>query len=330
MRVFMTGFNRPIVLRMATFNLVYGEWREYEQALYTGKSPDVSGTVSVSAVNFEENNEKQPVNYVIPPGISRVVDPGQQQLLQNNEQALAMTIEQLASGDARAVYKNTNLDLRRYKHLQMFTHANALPGDKTLEDGQTSLFIRLGSDYKNNFYEYEIPLEVTPEGYYANSNAGARAVWPSSNMLDIDLSLFTSLKRNRNKQKSLGIVGYNQLYTEYDPDKPKNKISVMGNPSLGEVRTIMIGVRNNSRAVKSVEVWANELRLQQFSNKGGWAAQSSLNLQLSDFATVNLSGHLETEGFGGLEESVSQRRNDNLYQYSITTNLEAGRFLPEK
>lgn len=330
MRVFMTGFNRPIVLRMATFNLVYGEWREYEQALYTGKSPDVSGTISVSAVNFEENNEKQPVNYVIPPGISRVVDPGQQQLLQNNEQALAMTIEQLASGDARAVYKNTNLDLRRYKHLQMFTHANALPGDKTLEDGQTSLFIRLGSDYKNNFYEYEIPLEVTPEGYYANSNAGARAVWPSSNMLDIDLSLFTSLKRNRNKQKSLGIVGYNQLYTEYDPDKPKNKISVMGNPSLGEVRTIMIGVRNNSRAVKSVEVWANELRLQQFSNKGGWAAQSSLNLQLSDFATVNLSGHLETEGFGGLEESVSQRRNDNLYQYSITTNLEAGRFLPEK
>lgn len=330
MRVFMTGFNRPIVLRMATFNLVYGEWREYEQALYTGKSPDASGTVSVSAVNFEENNEKQPVNYVIPPGISRVVDPGQQQLLQNNEQALAMTIEQLASGDARAVYKNTNLDLRRYKHLQMFTHANALPGDKTLEDGQTSLFIRLGSDYKNNFYEYEIPLEVTPEGYYANSNAGARAVWPSSNMLDIDLSLFTSLKRNRNKQKSLGIVGYNQLYTEYDPDKPKNKISVMGNPSLGEVRTIMIGVRNNSRAVKSVEVWANELRLQQFSNKGGWAAQSSLNLQLSDFATVNLSGHLETEGFGGLEESVSQRRNDNLYQYSITTNLEAGRFLPEK
>ena len=328
MRTFMTGFRNPVVLRLATFDLVYGEWREYEQALYAGKSPDVSGTVSVSAVNFEENNEKQPVNYVIPPGISRVVDPGQEQLLQNNEQALSMVIENLASGDSRAVYKNLNLDLRRYKHLQMFAHANSLPGDQSLEDGQTSLFIRLGSDYKNNFYEYEIPLEVTPAGLYANSDAGARMVWPVSNMLDIDLSLFTSAKRTRNKQKSLGLTSFGQLYTEYDGERPKNKISVMGNPSLGEVRTIMIGVRNNSRSLKSVEVWANELRLQQFSNKGGWAAQTALNLQLSDLATVNFSGHMETEGFGGLEESVSQRRNDNLYQFSVTTNVELGRFLP--
>ena len=330
MRMFMTGFANPVVLRMATLDLVYGEWREYEQGLYAGATPDVSGNISVSAVNFEENNEKQPVNYVIPPGISRVIDPGQDQLLQNNEQALSMVIKHLASGDARAVYKNTTLDLRRYKHLQMYAHANRLPGEQTLEDGQTSLFLRVGSDYKNNFYEYEIPLTVTPDGLYANSEAGSRMVWPENNMLDIDLSLFTNLKRNRNKQKALGLANYGQLYTEYDPDKPKNKISVMGNPSLGEVRTIMIGVRNNSRSVKSVEVWANELRLQQFSNNGGWAAQTTLNLQLSDLATVNFSGHLETEGFGGLEESVSQRRDDNLYQFSVTTNLEAGRFLPEK
>lgn len=330
MRMFMTGFENPVVLRLATLDLVHGEWRGYEQALYAGKSPDVSGSMSISAVNFEENNEKLPVNYVIPPGISRVIDPGQSQVLQNNEQALSITVKNLASGDARAVYKNTSLDLRRYKHLQMFAHANSLPEDNTLEDGQTSLFIRLGSDYKNNFYEYEIPLTITPEGKYAQSDAGARAVWPEKNMLDIDLSLLTATKKNRNKQKALGLANYAELYSEYDPDKPTNKISVMGNPSLGEVRTIMIGVRNNSRSVKSVEVWANELRLQQFSNKGGWAAKSSLNLQMSDVATVNLSGHIETDGFGGLEESVSQRRDDNLYQYSITTNLELGKFLPEK
>ncbi len=330
MRVFMTGFDRPVVLRFCTFNLVHGEWRNYEQALYAGKAPDVSGNLSLSAVNFEENNEKEPVNYVIPPGISRVIDPGQEQILQDNEQALAMTVENLASGDARAVYKNTTLDLRRYKHLQMFTHANRLPGDESLEDGQTSLFIRLGSDYRSNFYEYEIPLKVTPAGQYSNSGTGPLAVWPEENMLDIDLTVLTNAKKNRNKQKSLGLASYAQLYSEYDADKPNNKISVMGNPSLGEVRTIMIGVRNNSRSVKSVEVWANELRLQEFSNKGGWAAQSTLNLQLSDVATVNLRGHIETDGFGGLEESVGQRRDDNLYEYSVTTNVEAGRFLPEK
>lgn len=330
MRMFMTGFEKPVVLRMATLNLVHGEWRSYEQALYQGKAPEASGTLEVSAVNFEENNAKEPVNYIMPPGISRVVDPGQTQILQNNEQALSLTVKQLGSGDARAVYKNTNLDLRRYKHLQMFTHANSLIGEAPVEDGQASIFIRLGSDYKNNFYEYEIPLRITPDGKYADNTSSARIVWPDDNMLDIDLSLLTQAKTNRNKQKALGLTSYNKLYSEYDANKPANKISVMGNPSLGEVRTIMIGVRNNSRTIQNVEVWANELRLQQFTNKGGWAAQSQLNIQLSDLATVNLTGHIETEGFGGLEETVSQRRDNNLYEYSVTTNVNAGKFLPEK
>lgn len=330
MRMFLTNFRNPVVLRFATLNLVRGEWRNYEQALYTGQAPATSGQLSVAAVNFEENTDKTPVNYVIPPGISRVVDPGQSQILQENEQALAMTVTDLASGDARAVYKNTSLDLRRYKHLQMFVHANALPEDASLENGQTSLFIRLGSDYKSNFYEYEIPLTLTPEGSYPQSATGAQAVWPEENMLDIDLSKLTDIKKNRNKQKALGLTSYGKLYSEYDGDKPNNKISIMGNPTLGEVRTIMIGVRNNSRATKSVEVWANELRLQEFSNSGGWAAQGNLSIQLSDFASLNMSGHLETAGFGGLEESVSQRRQDNLYQYNVTTNVEMGRFFPDK
>ncbi len=330
MRMYMTGFAEPVVLRFATLNLVHGEWRSYEQALYQGKAPEASGTLEVSAVNFEENNEKEPVNYIMPPGISRVQDPGQTQILQNNEQALSLVVKQLASGDARAVYKNTNLDLRRYKHLQMFTHANSLIGQNAVEDGQTSIFIRLGSDYKSNFYEYEIPLKITPAAHYADNTANARIVWPQDNMLDIDLNILTNAKNNRNKQKALGLASFAKLYSEYDASRPANKVSVMGNPSLGDVRTIMIGVRNNSRTTQYVEVWANELRLQQFTNKGGWAAQSQLNLQLSDLASVNLSGHIETEGFGGLEETVSQRRNDNLYEYSVTTNVDAGKILPDK
>ena len=329
MRMFMTGFNQPAVLRLATLNLVRGEWRDYEQPLYTTGLGGQSGQMVVSAVNFEENNEKTPVNYVLPPGISRSLEPGQEQVLENNEQALSLTIKDLSSGDARAVYKNTQLDLRRYKHLQLFVHANALPGDKDLTDGQMSLFVRLGSDYKNNFYEYEIPLTLTPEGRYGGE-VGRGAVWPQENMLDVDLDLFTHLKANRNRKKAQGTAAFTQLFSEYDPHRPQNQVSVQGNPSLGEVRTIMIGVRNNSRAPRSVEVWANELRLQDFSNQGGWAAQSQLNVQLSDLATVNLSGHIETNGFGGLEETVSQRRNDDLSQFSITTNVDAGKLLPEK
>ncbi|MBF1069571.1 MAG: cell surface protein SprA, partial [Prevotellaceae bacterium] len=327
MRMFMTGFDQPIVLRFATLSLVRGEWRDYRQALYQNVPAASSGQLVVSAVNFEENNDKQPVNYVLPPGISRAIEPGQDQVLQNNEQALSLTVKELGSGDARAVYKNTHLDLRRYKHLQLFVHANALPGDKDLEDGQVSLFLRLGSDYKNNFYEYEIPLVLTPEGRYTGSS-GRRSVWPTDNMIDIDLEQLTHVKKARNRQRASGLASYNTIYNEYDPQRPKNKISVQGNPSLGEVRTVMIGLRNNSRSVRSIEVWANELRLQDFANKGGWAAQSQLNIQLADLANINVSGHAETNGFGGLEETVSQRRDDDLYQYSVTTNLDAGKLLP--
>ena len=330
MRMFLTGFSEPVLLRFGTLNLVRGEWRAYEQPLYTGEVGDGSGTLAVSSVSFEENAEKSPVNYVIPPGISRVLQNGSDQILENDEQALALTVENLASGDARAVYKNTSIDLRNYRHLQMYAHANALTGDYDLQDGQMSVFLRLGTDFKSNFYEYEVPLTLTPEGRYTQGPQGARAVWPEANMLEIDFDRLIAVKRNRNLEKSRGQASYGQVYSEYDPQKPEAKISVMGNPSLGDVRVIMIGVRNNSRSVRSVEVWANELRLQHYANDGGWAARAQLNVQLSDFASVNLTGHVETEGFGGLEETVTQRRNDNLTEYTVTTNVQLGKLFPEK
>ena len=331
MRMYLTNFEKPVVLRFATLELARGEWRTYEQNLYNGEAPAVSGTMDVAAVNYEENNEKKPVNYVIPPGISRVVDPNESQLLEQNEQALQMVVKNLASGDARAVYKNLSLDLRKYKHIQMFVHANSLVGDNTLADDATSLFIRLGSDYKSNFYEYEIPLKLTAEGQYDRySTSARRIVWPEENMLDINLTKFTDLKRERNRQKSEGQASYAQPFSSYDTDRPKNKISVVGNPSLGEIHTMMIGVRNNSRQISSVEVWVNELRLQHYTNKGGWAAKGNLNVQLSDLGTFNLGGHIETDGFGGVEDRVAQRRDDNLYEYDMSMNVDLGRFLPEK
>lgn len=330
MRVYMTGFERPIVVRLANMDLVRGEWRNYTQTLYTGDKPSVSGTLVPSAVNIEENNNKEPVNYVLPPGITRILSPEQRQLQQQNEQALCLTVENLANGDARAVYKTMNLDLRHYRHLQMFIHANALKGDTQLQDNQMSVFLRLGSDYKSNYYEYEIPLTLTPEGHYDTyTTQGCKAVWPEDNMLDIDFSVFTNLKHERNKEKALGNASYTQLFYTYDEERPNNKISIIGNPSLGEVKTMMIGVRNNGRQTGNVEVWVNELRMQDYSNEGGWAAQGNLNVQLSDFGSVNVTGHVETAGFGGLEEGVNERRDDNLYEWSITTQFQLGKLFPE-
>ena len=331
MRLYMTGFEKPIVVRLANLDLVEGDWRTYTQTLYTGEKPSVSGTIVPSAVNIEENNDKTPVNYVLPPGITRVLDPSQPQLSQENEQALALTVENLASGDARAVYRTMNMDFRNYKHLQMFVHANAMEGDTELKDDQMSLFIRMGSDYKSNYYEYEIPLKLTPAGHYDTYTIqGCKAVWPEENMLDIDFSTFTGLKHERNKAKANGTASFTQLYYAYDSNRPNNKVSIIGNPSLGEVKTMMIGVRNNGRRTGNVEVWVNELRMQDYSNEGGWAAQGNLNVQMSDLGSVNVTGHIETAGFGGLEDKVNQRRNDNLYEWSITTQFELGKFFPEK
>lgn len=331
MRMFLTDFEESVILRFASLDLVRGEWRNYTQSLNDGETTGVTGTLTASAINIEENNEKTPVNYILPPGISRVQDPSQPQLSEDNEQALSLVVENLASGDALAVYKTMNLDIRKYKHLQMFVHANALEEDQSLTDDQMSVFLRIGSDYKNNYYEYEIPLQLTDAGKYNNNSSTDREkVWPEENMLDIDFSVFTSLKTRRNKAKSQGSASYTELYYEYDDDNPANKISVMGNPSLGEVKTIMIGIRNNSRQTSSIEVWVNELRMQGYNNDGGWAAQGTLNVQLSDLGSVNLTGHTETAGFGGLEEGVTDRRDDNLYQWSITTSLELGKFFPEK
>ena len=329
MRMFLTGFKKPIVLRFGTLDLVRGEWRTYDQQL----SAASGGTLEASAVNLEENAEKTPVNYVLPPGISREQDPSQPQLVESNEQALSLVVRNLTSGEAKAVYKNTTLDLRQYKRIQMFTHANALEQNTTnLKDRELAVFIRLGSDYKNNYYEYEIPLTLTAprSNYNRNVPADRKLVWPEENMFDVALSIFTNLKKERNKAKAQGMASYMAPYSAYDSEHPNNKLTIVGNPSLGEVKTMMIGVRNNSGDVKSGEVWVNELRLKEHNNKGGWAANANLNVQLSDFGSVNATGRYVSEGFGGLEDGVASRSTDNYGTYSVTTSLEMGKFFPDK
>ena len=330
MRMFLTQFRRPVVLRFGSLDLVRGEWRIYQQPLTNAPT---TGTIEVSAVNIEENNDKRPVNYVLPPGISRVTDPSQPQLVEDNEQAMNLVVRNLAPAESKAVYKNTMLDLRRYRHLQMFVHANHLIDDATdLQHGDLAVFVRLGSDYKNNYYEYEIPLTLTPDrnDYNKYSIDDRKAVWPEANMLDVNLSAFTRLKRQRNKSRAQGGAVFTQIYSEPDASHTGCTVSILGNPSLGEVRTLMIGVRNKSGTQKSGEVWVNELRLRDFNDNGGWAVSGAMNMQLSDVGTVNVSGRMMTSGFGGLEESVLQRSTDDYKTYSVTASIELGRFFPDK
>lgn len=333
-RMFMTGFKKPTHLRFATLELVRGEWRSYDFNLNTRGDTPAQGKLDLSVVNIEENADREPVNYVLPPGVTRINDPGQSQITQLNEQSMSMKVSDLDPGDARGVYRNTQLDLRNYQRIQMWTHAEAMIDNTTdLKSGDLSVFIRLGSDVKNNFYEYEVPLELTPFGHYDRYLDSERwIVWPRNNYVNFDLQSLVELKKERNRAKRAQEdgVGYGTLFTGRDPDNNRNRIAVIGNPSLSDIRVILIGVRNNSATTKAGTVWVNELKVTDFNESGGWAAKANATLNMSDVATLNLGAHIETSGFGGVDQSLNERNLDDYEQYNFAVQADMGRFLPEK
>ncbi|MBD5249965.1 MAG: cell surface protein SprA [Barnesiella sp.] len=330
-RMFMTGFKNTTHLRFATLELVRGEWRSYDFNLNNRSDAPAEGELDISVVNIEENADREPVNYVLPPGVTRISDPGQSQIVQLNEQSISMKVTGLRAGDGRGVYKNTQLDLRNYKRLQMWVHAEKLIDDATsLKSGELSVFIRLGSDVKSNYYEYEVPLELTPPGHYTDDSQDRYKVWPRSNFLDLDLQSLVSLKRERNQAKSENRpgVGYATLFTGRDPENERNRMAVIGNPSLSDIRVMLVGIRNNSSTTKDGIVWLNELKVTDFNSEGGWAAKANVNVGVSDVATLNVGAHVETAGFGGVDQSLNQRRLDDYEQYNFAVQVDAGRFLP--
>lgn len=333
-RMFMTGFKEVTHLRFASLELVRGEWREYEYNLTSRNESPAEGEFDMSIVNIEENAGRDPINYVLPPDVSRQQDPGSAQATQLNEQSLQIKISGLQPHDARGAYKNTQLDLRLYRRIQMWVHAEALVNDATdLKDGDLSIFLRLGSDIKNNYYEYEIPLEITPPGYYNNYNyADRQKVWPISNYLNVPFDAFTNIKIERNRAMSnhTDNVGYLKLYSSPDPENEKNTVSVLGNPSLSDIRTMVIGIRNNTGNVKEGIIWVNELRVTDFNEYGGWAANVNANLNLSDVGMVNFALHKETSGFGGVDQGLTSRRMDDYTQYNISVQGDVGRVFPQK
>jgi cell surface protein SprA len=166
MRLALTGFNEPIICRFATFELVRGEWRRYnfdlaESGEYVANDEDGTTTFDVSAVNIEENGNREPIKYVLPPGIEQELDNTTTTSRQQNEQSLVLKVCDLQDGDSRAAYKNSEIDVRTYKRVKMFIHAEG-EEDNAYKMGDLSCFIRLGTDFVSNYYEYEIALKPTP------------------------------------------------------------------------------------------------------------------------------------------------------------------------
>ncbi|PWD99199.1 T9SS outer membrane translocon Sov/SprA [Marinilabilia rubra] len=332
MRMYLKNFRDTVILRFATMDLVRSDWRKYNDELFEIDdmvSPSPQTQFEVATVNIEENGTRKPVNYVLPPGIDRVIDPGNPQIRQLNEQSIVLKASELAGGDARAVYKTLNMDMRQYRRIKMEVHAEEVTG-YPLEDDEIVAFIRLGTDFKNNYYEYEIPLKLTPAGTYSNNSTSDRfIVWPEDNRFDIPIELLQKIKIERNDATRRGDsnAAVTRKFILVDPENPDNYVGIKGNPSLANVRSIMIGIRNNSINNKTTEVWFNELRLSDFDEEGGWAANARMNVKLADLGSISMAGKVQTIGFGGIEQSVNERSQEDYYQYDIATNLELGKLL---
>lgn len=342
-RMLLKGFNDTLILRFAKLQLVRDEWRSYDASLIEGQegvpiSDLAIGTMSISTVNIEDNSSRTPINYVLPPGLSRTTDPSQSETIEQNEQSMEIKISDLAEGDARAAYKNATFDIRKYRKLKMNVHAEAISG-YSLNDDDVTLFLRVGTDNTDNYYEYELPLKITPVRssgkYNNNSEADRRIVWPDENFINIDLESLTNAKLARNDamRKKGSSVNLNTIFTQ---TYGNGKVKVKGNPSLSDLKTLMIGIRNPGKSsdpnsdglTKSVIVWVNELRVSNTTNESGWAANARISTKLADLGMVTIAGSTSKPGFGSIESKVSDRSSEDFYQYDLSATMEIGKFFP--
>lgn len=328
MRMYMTGFREPTILRFGALELVRGDYRRFAKTLdVTGEDPDMDDTLfEVETVSIEENSG----SYVLPPGVIREELNNNNNIIRENEQSLVLRVCGLEGGDGRAVYKNFNVDMRQYENLEMFLHAEALDNETVPSDGELVAFIRLGTDLDQNFYEVEIPLNISPQ------SLNPETVWPIENRLNLPLRLLQEIKTRVLGDPSgdpTQVTYFNQA--DLDPssaDGPENdlRIGIKGNPSFGNVRTIMLGLKNPTTNDICGEVWFNELRLSELKNQGGWAAVVNMDANVADFATVSATAGRSTVGFGSIEQGPNQRSREDIQQYDVVTNVNLGQLLPPK
>ncbi|MEO1010122.1 MAG: cell surface protein SprA [Bacteroidota bacterium] len=338
MRMYLTGFNSPAVIRFASLDLVRGDWRTYTRSLQeddVDNDPSDDNTiVDVNAVNIEENQNRIPIPYVLPPGVFREQLNNNNTIIRQNEQSLSFVVENLEPQDSRGVFKNLNIDLRQYERIKMFLHAEEIV-ETDYPDDETPLvgFLRIGTDFTQNFYQIELPLRFTQWGSTSETE-----IWPEENEMDIALADLNRIKSVWITNDDLTETRYFEVeggevvpVEEFAPRVPgRIRIGIRGNPSLGSIRSMMVGIKNADEFPARGEVWFNELRLAGLDNNGGWAAIAAVDANLADFANFSATGSKSTSGFGSIDQMPNERAREDAISYDLVTNVNVGQLLPKK
>jgi cell surface protein SprA len=331
LRMYLSDFEVDTFLRFGALDLVRGDYRRFTASL-DEDDPNVDNdptTFELEAVNIESNDAREPIPYRLPPGVVREELRTQNQNIRQNEQSLALRVDQLEPGDRRAVFKNIRIDMRQYEDLRMFVHAEQLVNGTPINDGDLEAFIRLGVDFTENYYEIRLPLNLTPF-----NTTSPNEIWPDENEFNIQLALLQEIKSRVLGDPALAVNEVN-FFPESDLDEDfsgdnEHFYGIKGNPNFGDVRTIMLGIRNATDGNVGGEVWYNELRLSGLKNEGGYAAVLNMDANMADFATISATGRRSTIGFGAIEEGPNQRSREDVTQYDVSTSLSLGQLFPQK
>ncbi|HAA23020.1 MAG TPA: cell surface protein SprA, partial [Cytophagales bacterium] len=335
-RMVMTDWQQPAVLRFGKFQVVGSKWRkslENLDELGFGDLPEEEDPdFLTSVVNLNENAQGGPdrVSYVLPPGINQDRDINSPVPRFLNEQALSVCVTDLKDGNTRAVYKNVNMDLVNYGTIKMFLHAES--PDPLVEDGDFTAFLRMGTDVTDNYYEIEVPLTMTPNGNYDGESEGDRAmVWPEVNEINMSLDSLFQLKAERNRQGLPETLPYPLIPRQFIGSE-NQFVTVKGNPDISSVQVLMIGVRNRAGdgLERTVCIWANELRVTDFDQNNGWATNVRLSTKLADLADITTSGRYTTAGYGNIQQKIYERTRDESWNFDVSANVTLDKFFPKE
>lgn len=363
-RIWTTGHEVPFTARFASLELVGSQWQKSEAITLERETPfDTTGTetrLTISSINNEENAEtyQPPIGAVV--SQSRLASGRVQNA---REQSLVIRAENLGPGQQRAIFKtqNTGLDLLKYSNLRMFVHAHGQLADGTdlaslpLDESRTkaTLFVRLGSNETNDYYEYEQPLTPSFENAASSDELWRTAVdfdgqFRDLGSMNIELGALNQLKVARDRiafptDSTFWSTTNGELTTADSPDAaefapPGTRLGIRGTPSLGKVNSIVIGVRNPADStlfgseyiLEDITVWVNELRVAGYDSENGWAALSNMDIKLADLGSIKASFQRQTDGFGSLSSSLGEREQLNINNWTVTTEVNADKLIPER
>ncbi|HPN39813.1 MAG TPA: cell surface protein SprA, partial [Melioribacteraceae bacterium] len=304
-RVWVSGVESDVHLRIAEFNLVGNQWQKVLRPPFVTADDDV---LTLSTINIEDNPD-----YYSPPGVFRERDKSKtEEEVLANEQSLLLKIKNLKDGDKRDIvkYLTRPLDVFFYKEMKLFVH-----GDLNDQNGSVSNYIsendyasevyfRFGAD-SLNYYEYRQPV---------------RSGWNEIKILFSDL---TALKQRRSSDTATVRIPVPGVEGHY--------YGVKGKPTLRSLQYFTIGVINpkelgTTEQEVSGDIWVNELRVLEADDSPGWAYSGATSIRFADILNVNVNMSQTDPNFHRLAERFGSREERRAW--GVMADLDVIKVLP--